>query len=289
MVQAMPMSVKVESSRGSRLGKHRLGTRGAVPLVRFPELKKLQECEQAAAVCYRLKARGGIEFLLVRTRGSRRWTFPKGSAEPGLTHAQVAALEAFEEAGVHGRIEKTAFAHYAGRKRGGSKQFSAKSAETRLKVSAYLCEVLGLTRPKERNRNRTWFSAPEAKQKLREGRTSGSGAQFSRVVDEAVARLEKLHGEADVCGGVWPGKHAPQNLARPDDDWQRVSLEAEIPIGDRKFMGWRSIGEPATLSRRPLLGLAQSRRLLQLNSPQLTLAPAPGQKPHEAKKTRASG
>ncbi len=284
----MAMSVKVQSSGGS--GKNRLGTPSSVPLVRFPELRKLQECEQAAAVCYRRNTGGGIEFLLVRTRSSGRWTFPKGSAEPGLTHAQVAALEAFEEAGVHGRIEKTAFARYAGRKRGGAKQFSADSPEQRLKVSAYLCEVLGLSKPKERNRSRTWFSATEAKQKLREGRTSGSGAQFSRVVDKAVAQLEKGRGEADVCSAVLPGKHTLENLLRQEDALQRVSLEAaEIPVWHRKLMGLKSIRGLDMLPRQPLLGLVRSRKLLQLNPPQLTLAPAPGQKPHEGKKTRASG
>jgi ADP-ribose pyrophosphatase YjhB (NUDIX family) len=75
----------------------------------------MRGCEQVAAVCYR--ARGGaIEFLPVQTRGGR-WTFPKGSAEPGLTHAQAAAVEAFEEAGVHGRMEEASFARYVRRKR----------------------------------------------------------------------------------------------------------------------------------------------------------------------------
>ena len=74
--------------------------------VRLEHLRRLRGSEQVAAICYRL-TKQGIEFLLVRTRG-RRWTFPKGSVESGLTHAQSAALEAFEEAGVHGRIEETA-------------------------------------------------------------------------------------------------------------------------------------------------------------------------------------
>ena len=52
-----------------------------------------------AAVCFRILSTE-IEFLLVRTRRGR-WTFPKGGTEPGLTHAQSAALEALEEAGVH--------------------------------------------------------------------------------------------------------------------------------------------------------------------------------------------
>ncbi len=67
-----------------------------------------------AAVCYRVRA-GEIEFLLVQT-GKGRWIFPKGSVEPGLTHAQAAALEAFEEAGVHGRMEEASFTRYVRRR-----------------------------------------------------------------------------------------------------------------------------------------------------------------------------
>src|SRR5882672_1187772 len=78
--------------------------------VRLEHLRSMRGSEQVAAICYRIGKRG-IEFLLVRTRGGR-WTFPKGSVESGLTHAQAAALEAFEEAGVHGRIEEAAFARY---------------------------------------------------------------------------------------------------------------------------------------------------------------------------------
>ena len=64
--------------------------------VRLAELRRLKKCEQVAAVCYRVRM-GVIEFLLVQT-GKGRWIFPKGGVEPGLTHAQAAALEAFEEA-----------------------------------------------------------------------------------------------------------------------------------------------------------------------------------------------
>src|ERR1700684_4270282 len=90
--------------------------RRTAKFIRLSQLRKLRKCEQVAAVCYRLR-RESIEFLLVRTRGSGRWTFPKGNTEPGMTHAQAAALEAFEEAGVHGRMEEVSFAQYFGRKR----------------------------------------------------------------------------------------------------------------------------------------------------------------------------
>jgi len=139
-----------------------------------------------AAVCYRVGG-GGIEFLLVRTR-SGRWTFPKGGLEPGLTHAQVAALEAFEEAGVHGRMEEASFARYIRRKRGGN----GHSAATEVAVNAHLCEVLRLDPPQEANRNPTWFSAGQAKRRLQEDRAPDCGAEFARVVDRAVARIQWL-------------------------------------------------------------------------------------------------
>ena len=95
--------------------------------VRLAELRKLRECEQVAAVCYRVRG-SDIEFLLVKT-GKGRWIFPKGSVEPGLTHAQAAALEAFEEAGVHGRMEEASFARYIRRRRREARNAVGKSAE----------------------------------------------------------------------------------------------------------------------------------------------------------------
>src|ERR1700722_20901830 len=76
--------------------------------------------QQVAAVCYRIR-KLGIEFLLVQTR-NERWIFPKGGVELGLTQAQSAALEAFEEAGVHGRIEEMPFSRYRLAKNGSQKK-----------------------------------------------------------------------------------------------------------------------------------------------------------------------
>ncbi len=186
----------------------------AATFVRLAELRKLRRCEQVAAVCYRV-CRGEVKFLLVRTRGSGRWTFPKGSAEPGLTHAQAAALEAFEEAGVHGRIEEASFARYE--RRG------------RTAVSAYLCEVLWLGNPKEAKRNRTWFSVEDARQRLREGRTGREGTEFARVVDRAVARIQQTQCESSPDDDglreerllqVQPRWHVPQS-----DPLQKVKFD----------------------------------------------------------------
>ena len=154
-----------------------------------PKISKRHRCEQVAAVCYRIR-RSGIEFLLVQTRGGR-WTFPKGGIEPGLTHAQAAALEAFEEAGVHGRMEESSFTHYTRRKRADMRG-SSRSPKRELVVNAHLCEVLRLGPPQESNRNPTWFSAQRAKRRLQEDRKPEVGAELARVVELAIARIQQL-------------------------------------------------------------------------------------------------
>ncbi|MBI1740138.1 MAG: NUDIX domain-containing protein [Candidatus Koribacter versatilis] len=177
------------SAGESRLPNRTPRARAYQPTVRFfhlPHLRRLRGSEQVAAVCYRVR-KSGIEFLLVRTR-SGRWTFPKGSAEPGLTHAQAAALEAFEEAGVHGRMEEASFTRYVRRKRGGERDSAVATV-----VNAHLCEVLWLDPPQEAGRNPTWFSAEKATRRLREDRAADFGAELARVVERAVGRIERLH------------------------------------------------------------------------------------------------
>src|SRR6185369_12747693 len=168
---------------------------------RLAELRKLKQCEQVAAVCYRVRG-GVIEFLLVNT-GKGRWIFPKGGAEPGLTHAQAAALEAFEEAGVHGRMEEASFTSYVQRKRGRMRRV------TELSVSAHLCEVLRQVTPPELNRNPTWFVASKAKKRLRDDRAADHGADLARVIDRAVARIQRLRRDHDAAPSIRHETAAP--------------------------------------------------------------------------------
>ena len=149
---------------------------------RLSHLRKLRGCEQVAAVCYRVRRRR-IEFLLVQTRGGR-WIFPKGSAEPGLSNAQAAALEAFEEAGVHGRIEEASFARYLRQKSPGFR-----GTPIEVSTSTYLCKVSRLDPAPEANRDPSWFSPEKAKRRLREDRAPEYGSELARVIDLAVTRI----------------------------------------------------------------------------------------------------
>jgi 8-oxo-dGTP pyrophosphatase MutT (NUDIX family) len=59
---------------------------------------------QYGALPYRFTHEAALEILLVTTRQSRRWIIPKGWPIKGLRPAKSAAREAFEEAGVRGRV-----------------------------------------------------------------------------------------------------------------------------------------------------------------------------------------
>lgn len=59
----------------------------------------------------------GIEVLLVRKLRSGSWGIPKGKVKRGLSSAENAAKEAFEEAGISGLIEQRASGSYRALKR----------------------------------------------------------------------------------------------------------------------------------------------------------------------------
>ena len=71
---------------------------------------------QFAALPWRLGP-DGVEVLLITSRETRRWVIPKGWPIKGKKSAQSAAQEAFEEAGVRGKIGKRPMGAYAYDKR----------------------------------------------------------------------------------------------------------------------------------------------------------------------------
>lgn len=161
---------------------------GSGSLAKVSGSRQQKARQQVAAVCYRI-GRRGVEFLLVQTRGGR-WIFPKGGVEPGLTHAQSAALEALEEAGAHGRIEEIPFARYFRRVQG--------TGVSDASTAAFLCEVRRREAPHEANRNPTWFCAGKAKERLRRDRPHDFGEELARVVDRASSRIKRL--QSGACG-----------------------------------------------------------------------------------------
>jgi 8-oxo-dGTP pyrophosphatase MutT (NUDIX family) len=65
--------------------------------------------KQVAALCWRGEA---PQVLLITSLNTKRWILPKGWPMDGMTLAQSAAREAFEEAGVEGTIGTEPIGNY---------------------------------------------------------------------------------------------------------------------------------------------------------------------------------
>jgi 8-oxo-dGTP pyrophosphatase MutT (NUDIX family) len=140
---------------------------------------------QVAAVCYRRRGQE-VEFLLVNTNGGGKWTFPKGTPEPAMSHSQTAEQEAWEEAGVRGQIEPRHFHLYLH-----SKGVFWKSPGVReFVVKAFLMEVERLESTHEPERNPTWFSVDDTKKTLAKGREVKYAREMQAVVDRALEHLK---------------------------------------------------------------------------------------------------
>jgi 8-oxo-dGTP pyrophosphatase MutT (NUDIX family) len=63
---------------------------------------------QYGALPYRFSPTAALEFLLVTTRHTKRWIIPKGWPIKRLKPPKSAAREAFEEAGVRGKVGQKA-------------------------------------------------------------------------------------------------------------------------------------------------------------------------------------
>ncbi|MEJ1933950.1 NUDIX hydrolase [Nostoc sp. NIES-2111] len=71
---------------------------------------------QLAALPYR-RVEDGVEVLLVSSRETKRWIVPKGWPMPGRKNHKAAAIEAWEEAGVRGKVNKKSIGTYESWKR----------------------------------------------------------------------------------------------------------------------------------------------------------------------------
>jgi 8-oxo-dGTP pyrophosphatase MutT (NUDIX family) len=114
---------------------------------------------QVAAIPLRWTS-GRPEVLLITTRGTGRWTVPKGWPMADSIAGECAAREAFEEAGVIGRVEPYSLGMFEYWKQ-------SKQGRIILQVTAFALHVDRILQdwPEREERRRTWFS-PEVAAKL---------------------------------------------------------------------------------------------------------------------------
>ena len=122
-----------------------------------------QSAAQFGAICYRMH-RGKVEVLLITSRDTGRWVVPKGWPIAGLTAAETAAREAWEEAGVEGNIQPDALGQFTY-----TKGMAGKPAvQCAVDVFALRVEALKDRFPERKERQRKWFAATKAARKVAE-------------------------------------------------------------------------------------------------------------------------
>lgn len=120
--------------------------------------------EQVAALVYRWGAAGELQILMVTSLGGKRWLLPKGNLIAGLCQPEVAAQEAFEEAGALGSISSMPVGRYFARKR------DVKGRRRSLRITVYPLHF-GLQAqiwPEQGRRKVGWFSPERVAALVRE-------------------------------------------------------------------------------------------------------------------------
>lgn len=118
---------------------------------------------QVGALCWR-KAKSGLRILLITSRDTGRWVIPKGWPMRNRSEAGAAEREAFEEAGVKGRIDERAFDVF---------RYDKRLDNGRLLpclVRVYPLEVDSMLKryPETGQRKLKWFAAEKAARKVGE-------------------------------------------------------------------------------------------------------------------------
>jgi 8-oxo-dGTP pyrophosphatase MutT (NUDIX family) len=176
---------------------------------------------QFAALPCRLGESGQIQVLLLTSRETHRWVIPKGWPIRGLKPAEVAAREAYEEAGLAGRII-------------GKRRIGMFTYQKRTPQGAVLCEVrvflLWVSRqskkwPEKAQRETRWFESADAAALVAE---DGLADIIKAVITKK--RLRRF------CPSPLPAttpEHAPpEPAAAPAEEAWPASPDTEIQPAD---------------------------------------------------------
>ena len=123
-----------------------------------------QDClTQFGAICWRMN-RGHVQVLLITSRDTGRWVIPKGWPMAGLGPSEAAAQEAWEEAGVEGKVDDTLLGHFTYIKIMPGQM----SLHCAVDVFALRVDMLRANFPERKERRRKWFDALKAARKVAE-------------------------------------------------------------------------------------------------------------------------
>lgn len=119
--------------------------------------------QQYGAICYR-KGSEGPEVLLLTSRDTGRWVIPKGWPMAGKPSHEVAAQEAYEEAGVQGKAAPDPVGSFLYTK----VLDNGLRIPCRVQVYPLKVEAMLDTFPEKDSRRLEWVGFPEAARRVRE-------------------------------------------------------------------------------------------------------------------------
>ncbi len=125
--------------------------------ISLPGAEKTALRTQFGAICYRIQ-RDKVQILLITSRGSKRWIVPKGWPMDGATPVEAVLREAYEEAGVEGKVTGHCVGIYSY-----VKPLTGQD-ELPCVVALYPVRVMRLERdfPERSQRKRKWVSLKKA-------------------------------------------------------------------------------------------------------------------------------
>ncbi len=115
----------------------------------------LRTYKQSGIIPYKRCKDGRFKVMLITASGTGRWIIPKGLVEEGMTPREAAAMEAYEEAGIRGRVWDEPLGTWRRSKWGGL-----------CVIDIYLMEVEEILEefPEAGQRERHWFGLKKAQE-----------------------------------------------------------------------------------------------------------------------------
>ncbi len=119
---------------------------------------------QYGSICFRVRKKDGCKVLLITSRDTGRWVIPKGWPMKGKSGPEAALQEAYEEAGVEGRVRAESSGLYSYDK------ILDDGTPQPCVVTVYPVKVVHLhgKYPERDQRRRRWFSPKKAAKKVNE-------------------------------------------------------------------------------------------------------------------------
>ncbi len=143
---------------------------------RFEPGDHRRKYQQACALPFRLRE-GRVDFCLITSNSRGDWIFPKGTIEPGEAARDTALKEAYEEAGLYGRLFAEPLGSYD----------YLKHEDVQLRVIVYLMEVTSFQEfwPEASVRRRRWWEFHKARGSLQR-------PYLGVMIDKAYAWLARV-------------------------------------------------------------------------------------------------